>query len=268
MIYLFVILVINVELISGFLSTCRVKSRGLSKLFTANTIATTLGDDESSKSSFDLDFAEAMSKPLPEWFKEQKKEQELLLKEIEDNRDRILKEFKAKYEITEEEKIAMRDKKWSELDARAARRREVPWYKKALTIGQKVVPKTENNVEGEVDDVSTKEKWQKFWDDERTDTGFYLPGFFEVFPELKLKWPKWSKNRNGKVTKCKYNDDCPFPEACCPHPFLPGDKFCCTGFGNRMLIPKYQGQEAYVRRDYNGPDMTPKSDKKPWENQE
>jgi hypothetical protein len=221
------------------------------------------GKEKGISAAFDIDFAEAMSNPLPEWYKEQKRQQEALLKEAEENRERILREFKSKYDVTEQQKQAGRDAKWAQFDLS---QKEVPWYRKALGLGKPELSE---------DEMSTREKWsisqRKFWDEEQKDTGFYLPGFFEVFPELQLKWPKWSKNRQGKVTKCKVNDDCPFPEACCPHPILPGDKFCCTGFGNRMLIPKYQTQEAYVRRDQvdtSGDDRRDDSGKKPWENRE
>lgn len=66
----------------------------------------------------------------------------------------------------------------------------------------------------------------------------------KVFPELIFKWPKWSKDKDGKVKKCKTDQDCLMPQACCPHPILPGDKFCCTGFNDREMIAKYQ--EAYI----------------------
>jgi len=229
----------------SFMSTVS-RSPSVFQLWMSNSFAPTFSDGGVEKSSgFDLDFAEAMSKPLPEWYKEQKRQQEALLKEAEENRERILREFKAKYDLSELQKRATREAKWAQFDQRRA---EVPWYMKALGLGGK------KGGEGEdAEEASAREKWsisqKKFWDEEQKDTGFYLPGFFEVFPELQLKWPKWAKNRQGKVTKCKVNDDCPFPEACCPHPILPGDKFCCTGFGNRMLVPKYQAQEAYVRRD-------------------
>lgn len=56
-----------------------------------------------------------------------------------------------------------------------------------------------------------------------------FPGFFEVFPELDIiKWPQWIK-KNGKIIKCEKDEDCMFPQACCHHPIVPGDKFCCSG---------------------------------------
>ncbi len=56
-----------------------------------------------------------------------------------------------------------------------------------------------------------------------------FPGFFELFPELDIiKWPQWFK-KNGKRIKCEKDEDCMFPQACCHHPIVPGDKFCCLG---------------------------------------
>ena len=31
--------------------------------------------------------------------------------------------------------------------------------------------------------------------------------------------------------------------ACCPHPILPHKRFCCTGTGQRILVPQYCPQE-------------------------
>lgn len=67
---------------------------------------------------------------------------------------------------------------------------------------------------------------------------FQLPPILEVFPELKLPWPKWVL-RNHRRLPCKKDSDCPFPATCCVHPLLPGEKQCCTGFGNRALVKKY-----------------------------
>lgn len=265
------LVVVTVYLLCGtesFTHNIGISRANILRLWISNSLSPSFpvddGQDKRISTPFDIDFADAMSKPLPEWYKEQKRQQEALLKEAEENRERILREFKAKYDVTEQEKKNMRDARWAQIDSS---RKEIPWYKKVLGLGKREVSEEE---------MSMSEKWsisqQKFWDEEQKDTGFYLPGFFEVFPELRLKWPKWSKNRQGKVTKCKVNDDCPFPEACCPHPILPGDKFCCTGFGNRMMIPKYQGQEAYVRRDQvdapGAGDRRDDSGKKPWENRD
>ena len=67
-----------------------------------------------------------------------------------------------------------------------------------------------------------------------------LPGFFEVFPELKPKWPKWLKNKHGHRKPCKTDRECPFPSACCIHPnFFNEEKHCCSGWGRPLLIPAY-----------------------------
>jgi len=129
---------------------------------------------------FDSDFAEDMSRQLPEWYIENQ-----LLQEQE------IKEF-----ILQEENI--------------------------------ITPLHISNVS----------------DEEEKKSGFYLPGLFEVFPELKLKWPIWSKNNSGDMMNCEVDEDCQFPQACCQHPFLLGDKFCCTGLGQRVMVPAYQGQEV------------------------
>ena len=75
---------------------------------------------------------------------------------------------------------------------------------------------------------------------EKNSTSVVLPGFYEVFPEMKFKWPKWLKDKNGKRKPCKTDNDCPFPTTCCSHPILFGeDKFCCSGWGRRELVPSY-----------------------------
>lgn len=70
-----------------------------------------------------------------------------------------------------------------------------------------------------------------------------LPGLLEVFPELNNLWPIWVKKNNVKL-KCKVDDDCLFPQACCHHPIIPGDKFCCNGgYKKRILKYAFIGQE-------------------------
>jgi hypothetical protein len=59
---------------------------------------------QSSTIIFDADFAESISKPLPQWFIESNLEREKLMKEIIKNRERIIQEFKLKYELSELEK--------------------------------------------------------------------------------------------------------------------------------------------------------------------
>ena len=67
---------------------------------------------------------------------------------------------------------------------------------------------------------------------------FHLPHVLDVFPELRLPWPRWSYRNNRRIP-CKKDSDCPFPATCCVHPFLPGGKQCCTGFGQRIPVKKY-----------------------------
>jgi len=66
-----------------------------------------------------------------------------------------------------------------------------------------------------------------------------LPGFFETFPELRFRWPKWMKDQKGRRKPCKTDRDCPFPLACCIHPILPGEKFCCSGWSRPLMVPQY-----------------------------
>jgi hypothetical protein len=136
------------------------------------------GDPDDKVSSFDNDFAEAMSKPLPDWYRDQKEEERKLLIELTENRERIMREFRAKYEISEEDKKKEADAKWIEMAARAARRKELPWYKKAF--GPKLVIMEDTGEVESAERKESREKWSKFWEEEEKDTGFNLPGFFEV----------------------------------------------------------------------------------------
>jgi len=58
-------------------------------------------------------------------------------------------------------------------------------------------------------------------------------------PRLHFPWPIWSRKQNGSKIRCLVDNDCVFPQTCCVNPILPGEKFCCTGFGHRRLIPAY-----------------------------
>ena len=58
-----------------------------------------------------------------------------------------------------------------------------------------------------------------------------------------MKWPKWGRNKDGSAIECDRDEDCPFPQACCPHPIIPGQKFCCTGWGQRIMVPAYARQQ-------------------------
>lgn len=71
-----------------------------------------------------------------------------------------------------------------------------------------------------------------------------FPGFFEIFPKLRIKWPKWSRDKRGNIIPCGSDTDCPFPQTCCDHPIIPRErKYCCTGWGQRQMIPAYVCQE-------------------------
>ena len=232
-------------------------SGSLSSGFDDNT-----GRDEN-KPSFDFDFADAISKPLPEWFQKQREERERYIKEIEENRERILREFKEKYEISEQRKAAEREERWQRFKAKLDKKKQNGRLFGGLFSKS-------STVEDEEKEETTREKWEKIWaeKEEEEEKEFMLPGFFDVFPELKIQWPKWSKDRNGGLTRCESDRDCPVPQACCPHPIIPGEKFCCTGFGKRILEPAYVPQEALAPRipDSRGEDAAKrKSPKNPWE---
>jgi len=64
---------------------------------------------------------------------------------------------------------------------------------------------------------------------------FYLPGFFEVFPELKIDFTKYK----FKLEKCVKDDDCDKPEMCCDNPLTQYDKFCCNGIFVGKKTPAY-----------------------------
>ena len=59
--------------------------------------------------------------------------------------------------------------------------------------------------------------------------------------ELNLKYklyPRWIFRKNKSKIDCKIDKDCPFPTACCNHPFLPY-KYCCNGWNQRKLEYAY-----------------------------
>ena len=67
------------------------------------------------------------------------------------------------------------------------------------------------------------------------NSSFYLPGFFEVFPELKIDFTKYK----FKLKKCVKDNDCDKPETCCDNPLKEDDKFCCSGTFVGRRIPEY-----------------------------
>ena len=156
---------------------------------------------------FDIDFAEDMSRQLPQQYLEQQIIRERENEKIKLQQEKTINDFKMKYDLT------LEDKKTNQAKL------EKTWLQKAFAF-----------ISGARDN---------------------LPGFFEVFPELKLKWPIWSKNKSGGMIKCEVDEDCQFPQACCQNPFLLGEKFCCTGLGQRAMVPAYQGQEVLAKRHPN-----------------
>ena len=64
---------------------------------------------------------------------------------------------------------------------------------------------------------------------------FYLPGIFEIFPELRINL----KKNNFKFKKCKKDTDCDNPEVCCDNPLKKNDKFCCSGSFVGKHAPAY-----------------------------
>lgn len=186
--------------------------------------------------SFDIDFAEMMSKPLPEWYKEELVEKANHEKELEAKRLKMIEEFNIRNQQAEIERIEKNKRRESR--RKANNKKQVSsWFLSAAAEN-----KIEEDDGDEYLDLSTKEKWDQFLEEEKKNTGFYFPGFFEVFPELKFKWPIWAKKKDGGAIKCKTDKDCRFPQACCSHPFIPGDKFCCTGWTQRVMVPAYQRQ--------------------------
>ena len=62
--------------------------------------------------------------------------------------------------------------------------------------------------------------------------------FIYKIPVLYNLWPRWIQ-KNGIKKQCETDNDCNFPSACCHHPIIPGDKFCCTGYKKRKLVKAY-----------------------------
>jgi hypothetical protein len=106
------------------------------------------------------------------------------------NRERIIAEFKAKYEINEKQKSELREADDRYIEARALKRKEGSWFKRALGLE---VNEMDDYIESGTSEERQKsrEKWLKFREEEESATEFRLPGFFEVFPELIFRWPVW-----------------------------------------------------------------------------
>jgi hypothetical protein len=67
------------------------------------------------------------------------------------------------------------------------------------------------------------------------NSSFYLPGFFEVFPELKLNF----KKNIFRLKKCINDNDCEGQEVCCNNILKEFDKFCCKGKNIAKSPPRY-----------------------------
>lgn len=172
------------------------------------------GDVSKGGSSFDADFAEAISKPLPQWFKDAEAEKNNLMQEIEKNRERIIEEFKAKYDVGEDVKRKEQEEKWARIQSiyeKKMKKSQQNWLSNASKLFGSVAEKTKNSEETDDEELEeweknqkeSKENWEKFLAEEEESTGFYLPGVFDVFPELKLKWPIWARKKDGKAVKCE-----------------------------------------------------------------
>jgi hypothetical protein len=196
--------------------------------------------------SFDADFAESMSKPLPDWYVLEKEEREQFIEELEAQREKIMAAFEEKYgrnNLKDLQSLNLEESKEQQAKAARAQAAKKPtgWLQKAAAAVGLASTGVE---ESEEEDIDLKEA--------RENTDFYLPGLLEVFPELKnFKWPVWAKKRDGGLVKCETDRDCQVPQACCPHPIIPGDKFCCTGWGTRIMDKQYVGQEVVSNRDEN-----------------
>lgn len=63
--------------------------------------------------------------------------------------------------------------------------------------------------------------------------------FIYKIPALSHLWPRWIQ-KNGVKKQCETDNDCNFPSACCHHPIISGEKFCCTGgYKKRDLVKAY-----------------------------
>jgi len=198
---------------------------------------------------FDEDFANAISKPLPDWYQEELKEREIYQRELEEYRAKIAEEFKKKFD--KKECAVLYDENGNIVNSDGSN-------------VYKGIPNTKS------EDL-IKSRFEKEELDEEKATGFYLPGFFEVFPELKFKWPIWARKKDGGAIECETDRDCRFPQACCNHPIIPGKKFCCTGLGQRIMEPAYVGQEiqgdiAMGRKvgENDRPEDPPGTPREPW----
>ena len=51
-------------------------------------------------------------------------------------------------------------------------------------------------------------------------------------------YPRWIYKKDRSRFTCENDKECPFPTACCNHPFYPV-KYCCNGWNKRELEYAY-----------------------------
>jgi hypothetical protein len=247
------------------------------QMYLTSTLSSNYGDSISAFSnSFDTDFASAISKPLPQWYVDASNQIEKVNKEVEEQRDRSKQEFRMKYEVEEETKRKEKLKKWEEIQARIKNKKlnnnnNNMKKNNGMNWLASIFKKPTGTKREELDSQNelTKANWESFWEteeklikqstlldnnnievNENDNSKFYLPSLLEVFPELReLKWPNWSKKKDGSLVDCQSDDDCPLPQTCCNHPIIPGQNFCCTGWGQRMLVPSYVYATLYTNNN-------------------
>jgi hypothetical protein len=227
----------------------------LKRLFASMTpaLSSEQEDDKNNLPSVDFDFAEAISKPLPKWYRDSKAEKEFLRKEIEKTREQIIKDFKSKFDIPEDQKQKERERKWAKIQKQYEEKQKQkqslqssPFGKLIAFMDRKSISQQQEEEEV-VDAIATTENWEKLLAEEEEKL-VNLPNFFDLFPELQFKWPKWATRRDGSMMECDTDKDCPVPLTCCTHPIVPGPKFCCSGWGQRMMVPAYVREEILANR--------------------
>jgi len=190
------------------------------------------------QSPFDSDFADMFSKPVPTWF-DKKTQDEDNSKNIKKTREEMLKDLRAKFEAVEIERKQKLEEKWAQIQKRmeAKKREKNGWLSQVASLFESDEDKQEEAMKNI---PQTLEEMERYLETEEAQQDFSLPGFFEVFPEL--RWPKWARRKDGSTIECDSDSDCPVPLACCNHPVIPGPKFCCSGWGQRMMVKAYAYQ--------------------------
>ena len=236
--------------------------------FHANSISRSSVDQiQDEENSFSLvnssdSFSDSFARPVPSWYLNEKILNDNYARNVEIEREKTAQEFKLKYEISEEEKMKMLTEKWDRINSAMVKKSKEKRSWIPDVFGKRKAEESDS-------ELLTKEKWESIWADKKKDPDFYLPGFFEVFPELKLKWPKWTRTKQGKSIRCESDSDCQFPESCCQHPIFLGESFCCTGWGRRAMVPQYCPQEISAgprprnERD-SGNGAADAEEKRPW----